>query len=140
MWNILDTDYDTYYQITGGSFSDYLSFLVDNELLKLEDFSLRNKSELPIDEENKELIDAEVIKKEPKKEITKMDIIVFTLEILACRYGVFEESEDFDTKSYKEKLEELFEFYESVGISRESAIEIAKRALSYRNRERKRKK
>lgn len=140
MWDIFDTDYDTYYQITGGSFSDYLSFLVDCELVKLEDFSLRNKSKLPVEEEKKDVINVEESKKEVKKEITKMDIVIFTLEILASRYGVFEESEDFDAKTYKEKLEELFDFYESVGISRESAIEIAKRALSYRNRERKRKK
>lgn len=108
-------DYDTYYQLTGESFIEYVMWKEQATMPRLEDFSLRVVTD---NRKQKEL------EKSRKENDFALSSLIILLEISLSRYGNCTFSSGYLNASNKEKIQELFSLYESVGLSRESTIEM----------------
>ncbi len=121
-------DYDTYHQTIGNSYQEYSSWIQQINLKRLEDFTLRKK-EKNQHEKSTEKKSLENTKKEDSN--SSLEIFLFLLEFLSNRYGSFCPSPNFKNLSTQEKIWELFSFYESIGLSRESTIDMVFRYYHY---------
>ena len=112
-------DFDTYHQVVGGSFLDYIEYLNSIKPIQIEDFSLRKKEEQKLIS----FIEAEDFKEEPT---IVLEILLFLLELLCDHYGKFCPSTNYLNMTIEEKLRELFSFYSSLGMNREDTLTMVK--------------
>lgn len=117
-------DYDTYHQVMGGSFLEYIQWLNSMKIVKLENFFLQEL-------EGKEEIQSSTssIDISAKNNQSLPDIFLFLLELMGSHYGNFSPSINYKNMSTEEKIQELFSFYSSVGMNQEDMIGMVKRYL-----------
>ena len=112
-------DYDTYHQIIGGSFLDYVLWMQSIRPDLLEDFS---KSSLnnALEEVEKSVLD---------QEDTFHFIILFLLEFLGRNPEVILNPLDDQEMPMEERIKEYLRLYQQSGMSHEDTIHMVKRYL-----------
>ncbi len=113
-------DYDTYQQIIDGSFLDYMEWINSISPLQLEDLSLQKIEEKEMSSDITEIGNLK------NRDSFLLEILLFLLEFSCDHYGTFLPSPTYQSMETKEKIQELFSFYSSVGMDQEDTIQVVK--------------
>jgi len=111
-------DYDTYHQVCGGGFSDYIAWLNSIKPMELEDFT--------------EPLLEEIGKVQPEKSTTddsSHQILLFLLELLGGHYGIVFDDSNYPSMTVDEKIKEWFHLYQTIGMDEELTISKVKQYL-----------
>ena len=111
-------DYDTYHQVIGGSFLDYIEWLNSIRPIQLEEICEPFCNGSFQEKENKSTV-----------EDTSNQIFLFLLELLGSHYGIaFADFSNQDI-TIEQKIKEYLPLYQSVGMNQEHTIRIVKQYL-----------
>lgn len=105
-------DYDTYHQVIGGSFIDYIEWLDSIKPIQLEEVCKPYLDE-SCKEENQ---------KKPTMDETHNQMILFLLELLGSHYGIIFDSSSNSGVKTEEKIKEYLRSYQSIGMNPEQTI------------------